>query len=284
MGRLAALFRELTVESWRILDDEAAEVRAARGGRWDPRPLVAYVTGAVFLVLMEYWGMPEDFAATVEWLAQMESEGVLGGDRFRDLPNSPYWELMHHAWWAGWRVLGFFVLPLIVVLAYPGERVRDQHLAGGSDAKLGTFYLVGLAVALSLLAGVSFSPGFQATYPFYVAAQRSVLDLGLWELMYIAQFFSLEFFFRGWWLRFGRSMGSHAIWAMMVPYVMIHVGKPMAETLGAVVAGIFLGTLAARGRSLWAGFGLHCAVAVGMDIACLLQRDAFPTRWLPALH
>ena len=25
-------------------------------------------------------------------------------------------------------------------------------------------------------------------------------------------------------------------------------------------------------------------IAVGMDIACLLQRDAFPTRWLPALH
>ena len=282
-GWIASTLRALTVDSWRTLDAEAAALRHERGGRWDPRPAIAYVTGAVFLVLMEYWGMPEDFAATVEWLAEQERAGALDTETFRNLPQSPFWELMHHGWWAGWRVLGFFVLPVLVIALTPGERVRDQHLVGSAAEapSLAPFYLVGLGVAVVLLAAVSFSAGFQETYPFYRQASRSALDLGLWELMYVAQFFSLEFFFRGWWLRFGRSMGSHAIWAMMVPYVMIHVGKPMAETLGAIVAGLFLGTLAMRGRSLWPGFGLHCAVALGMDVACLLQRGAFPDRWWP---
>lgn len=280
---MRGLFRALTIESWRALDEEAAALREERGGGFDHRPLVAFSAGAVFLVLMEYWGMPEDFTATVDWLVAKEVEGTLSTSVFRSLEGSPYWELMHHAWWALWRVLGFFVLPVLVIWATPGERVRDQHVAmrHPDPPRLAPFYWVGLAVGLTLLAVVSFVPGFQATYPFYRAAGRSVLDLALWELLYIAQFFSLEFFFRGWWLRAGRAMGSHAIWAMMVPYVMIHVGKPMLETLAAVVAGLFLGTLAMRGRSIWPGFGLHCAVAVGMDLACLAQRGELPTHWAP---
>ena len=292
MRRLLDLLRELTTESWRILDEEADALRAERArsgapGRssWDSRPLVAYAFGAVFLVLMEYWGMPHDFAVLVDWLAGQEQDGELPGflqsDFFRTLPASPFFELMHHAWWAGWRVLGFFVLPAIVIWASRG-RLRDQNMTGAEDGPvLAHFYFVGLAVGVGLLLVVSFVPGFQATYPFYEGASRSWLDLGLWELMYIAQFFSLEFFFRGWWLRAGRPMGSHAIWAMMVPYVMIHIGKPMMETLAAILAGLFLGTLAMRGRSIWPGFGLHCAVAVGMDLACLAQRDALPEALLP---
>ena len=38
-------------------------------------------------------------------------------------------------------------------------------------------------------------------------------------------------------------MGSHAIFVMVVPYVMIHFGKPMLETVGAIIAGVVLGLL-----------------------------------------
>jgi membrane protease YdiL (CAAX protease family) len=238
--------------------------------------------------MMEYWGMPEDFTATIDWLVALELDGTLGTSFFRTLEGSPWWELMHHAWWAGWRVLGFFVFPVIVIWA-SGDRLREQHLTraardfreGEEPPSLTLFYLVGLVIGVALVLVVSFTPHFQATYPFYLGANRSALDLLLWELMYAAQFFSLEFFFRGWWLRAGRSLGSHAIWAMMVPYVMIHVGKPLTETLAAIAAGLFLGTLAMRGRSIWPGFGLHCAVAVGMDLACLAQDGALPTQWAP---
>ncbi len=68
-----------------------------------------------------------------------------------------------------------------------------------------------------------------------------------------------------------RSMGSSAIFAMMIPYVMIHIGKPMIECFGAVIAGIVLGTLALNTRSIWSGFLIHVSVALSMDILAIWQ-------------
>jgi len=76
-------------------------------------------------------------------------------------------------------------------------------------------------------------------------------------------------------------MGSQAIFAMVVPYVMIHFGKPMPETFAAILAGIFLGTLAMKTRSIWAGFLIHVSVAVSMDVAALLQTGGLPHAWWP---
>ena len=317
MAWLLRQLRLLTIDSWKVIDAEAAVLRArraAQGAGWDHRPMAAFLSGGVFLVLMEYWGMQDSVWQLAGWLAELEQEGRIEGDTFRAFSaarwDHPYASLIGHAWWAGWRVLGFFVLPLLVIRA-TGERIRDQHLAKpqangdwsmaeptptqsplqspapqspapqSSPQSLARFYALGLAVAVVILVVVSFSPSFQHTYPFYELASRSVSDLLIWELMYAAQFFSLEFFFRGWWLRAGRTLGSHAIWAMTVPYVMIHFSKPMAETMGAIVAGVFLGTLAMRGKSIWPGVALHCIVAIGMDLACLLQKDGMPTQWWP---
>jgi hypothetical protein len=64
-------------------------------------------------------------------------------------------------------------------------------------------------------------------------------------------------------------MGSSAIFVMIIPYCMIHYGKPMAETLGAIIAGTVLGTLAMRTRSIWGGVLIHVGVAVTMDLLAL---------------
>jgi membrane protease YdiL (CAAX protease family) len=104
----------------------------------------------------------------------------------------------------------------------------------------------------------------------------------VWEVLYAAQFFSLEFFFRGYWLRSMRTaLGSNAIFAMVVPYCMIHFGKPFPETLAAIAAGVFLGTLAMKTRSIWSGFLIHVSVAISMDLAALLATDGLPTQTWP---
>ena len=100
--------------------------------------------------------------------------------------------------------------------------------------------------------------------------------------MYIAQFFALEVFFRGFMLvPLRKSMGSSAIFAMSVPYVMIHYGKPYLETCGAFVAGLFLGSLAMKTRSIYAGFLVHVTVALLMDFMALSIRWGFPTQFWP---
>ena len=56
---------------------------------------------------------------------------------------------------------------------------------------------------------------------------------------------------------------------MIVPYCMIHYGKPLPETLGAIGAGLMLGTLAMRTRSIWGGVLIHVGVATTMDVLAL---------------
>jgi membrane protease YdiL (CAAX protease family) len=100
--------------------------------------------------------------------------------------------------------------------------------------------------------------------------------------MYFLQFLGLEFFFRGWMLSaLRRTLGASAIFAMSLPYCMIHYGKPYLETHGALVAGIVLGSLAMRTRSIYAGFLVHVTVAFSMDYLALARRSALPTTWFP---
>jgi membrane protease YdiL (CAAX protease family) len=50
---------------------------------------------------------------------------------------------------------------------------------------------------------------------------------------------------------------------------MIHYGKPLPETMGAIGAGLLLGTLAMRTRSIWGGVLIHVGVATTMDVLAL---------------
>src|SRR6185436_1368984 len=96
------------------------------------------------------------------------------------------------------------------------------------------------------------SPDFSSYYPFYKTSARSGLDLLCWEAMYLAQFFALEVFFRGFMLApLRRTLGSGAVFAMCVPYVMIHYGKPYLEAQVAFLAGVALGSLSMKTRSIY---------------------------------
>jgi membrane protease YdiL (CAAX protease family) len=72
------------------------------------------------------------------------------------------------------------------------------------------------------------------------------------------------------------ALGHAAIFVMVVPYCMLHFGKTWSESLAAIVAGIILGTLAMRWRSIWGGVLIHWTVAISMDAASLLRQGRFP--------
>ncbi len=274
-------------ETWVELDREAARTREARvaEGRtgYDWRPIVVFCVGAVCLALMEYFGhgptlrnITDHFDPPFQLTA---SESF-----FSIVRQSPFHRLTEFVWWSGWRVLGFFVIPAVVVKLVLRERLTDYGLSTDGFVKHAWIYLLFFCVVLVAVVTVSFEASFQTYYPFYADASRSWYDFWAWELLYAAQFFSLEFFFRGFWLKAAKNaMGSHAIYAMVVPYCMIHFGKPFPETIAAILAGVVLGTLALRTRSIWSGFLIHVSVALSMDIAALLQTTGLPDRWWPAL-
>jgi membrane protease YdiL (CAAX protease family) len=159
---------------------------------------------------------------------------------------------------------------MAVILCMPGERLADYGFSIRGFSKHVWIY-VGLYLAvLPVVIAASFTTPFQRTYPFYKLANRSALDFWAWQGLYALQFLSLEFFFRGFLLHgLKRAIGAHAIWVMIVPYCMIHYGKPFAETFGAIIAGLILGTLALRTRSIWCGVLIHISVAITMDLLAM---------------
>lgn len=234
---------------WRAID--ADRDRSERRG--DPYLRVLVVLGlcAVSLTIQEYVGGADKYE---HWFRY----------------DGDWWELKSFAWWAGWRVVGYVVLPVIVLVMWPGERIRDQHLSPRGFVRHLWIYALMFAALFPAVVLASLTDSFRHMYPFYRMANRSYLDLALWELLYVVQFFALEFFFRGFLLHMLRPvMGAHAIFVMIVPYCMIHYGKPMPETFGAIFAGLILGTLAMRTRSIWGGVAIHVGVAISMDVLAL---------------
>lgn len=244
----------------------------AEAGTYSRAALYILVTAAVSLTLQEYFGDRAHFER------MFRVQGTIG----------PYRELESFAWWSGWRVFGYVALPLLVLQAaamwqrisprhradpgyerWPG-RLRDYHVSLRHFFDHLWIYAVLFLCVLPAVLYASTTSEFRNTYPFYRLANRSAFDLWTWEALYAAQFVALEFFFRGFLLHGLRpALGSNAIFVMIVPYCMIHYGKPLPETLGAIGAGLILGALAMRTRSIWGGVLIHIGVATTMDVLAL---------------
>lgn len=287
MSALARWMRRLTVEQWRLVDEDCQRDQEAAAPEQDATPpgqrgkgarkarnlaarksalsesptrrpaphwrvLVVLVVVAVSLSLQEYYGERTYFQKLFPYDAL-----------------DPYWSLKSFAWWSGWRFFGYVVLPAVAILLMPGERIRDYYVSPRGFIKHLWIYVVLFLIVFPAVIMAAQTEAFYRTYPFYKFSNRSVEEFLMWEAMYAVQFLSLEFFFRGFMLRGLRSIGANAIFVMIVPYCMIHFGKPFAETMGAIVAGTVLGTLAMRTRSIWGGVLIHVGVAVSMDLLAL---------------
>ncbi len=266
--------------TWRELDAEALALRrdlAARG-EVDYRPLVALTLVALILVMQEYYGRGDFFELTVRpWIvrhARANPHGLFDPD--------VYGELYLRLWWGLTRIGGYLVPLALWRFFFPRDRLADFGLRGTGFLAHAWIYALCVVVMVPVLWLVSHQPDFATYYPMYKQAGRSWLDFAIWELLYLGQFFTLEIFFRGFWLRAMRSFGAGAIWSMVVPYCMIHFGKPYLEACGAMVAGVVLGSLAMRTRSIYAGFLVHGTVAILMDVLALYRRHGLPSALTPA--
>ncbi len=243
----------LTIDQWRAIDAETDRAPGEAGAAsW--KVLVVLVVCAVSLTLQEYLG---DRGAFERWFPP---HGV----------RDKYFELKSFAWWSGWRVLGYAIIPLVTIVLMRGERIRDYNISlRGFTQHLWIYVLMFVLITPAVIVA-STTDAFRHTYPFYRMANRSHVDLWSWEAFYAAQFVSLEVFFRGFLLAgLRRALGANAIFVMIVPYCMIHYGKPLPETLGAIGAGVILGTLAMRTKSIWGGVLIHIGVATMMDVLAL---------------
>ena len=255
MVRIKRFLGLVLLDSWRRVD---AEADTARSEQLDWRPVVVLVTTAVTLTLARYFGNNATFAELVPF--------------DKEVYTRDEWDLMARAWWAGVRVIAYVAIPMATIALMPGERVRDYYVSFAGFKRHLWIYVGLYLVVLPFVLLVATQEQFLATYPFYKYANQSLGHFLRWQVLYAMQFIALEFFFRGYMLKaLSHKFGYGAIFVMVVPYCMIHYPKPLPETLGAILAGIALGTLSMRTRSIWGGVLIHVGVALTMDWLAVTQ-------------
>ncbi len=170
----------------------------------------------------------------------------------------------------------YFIIPALFVRYVQKRKLSEIGLALSIENGFFKLLVVCIAIMLPLVYLMSLTGSFSAKYPFlqvYNGDPYLSSTLLIWEMVYFLQFFGLEFFFRGFLVHSLKpSLGIYSIFAMMVPYCMIHFQKPMPETFAAIFAGIFLGWLSYKNGNIWLGLVLHCAVAFTMDILALYAK------------
>ncbi len=255
METIKRFIRLTLLDSWRESD---AQADTAASNELDWRPIVILVTTAVTLTLGRYFGTNATFAALVPF--------------DKHLYTRDEWDLMARAWWCGVRIVTYVVIPMATIVLMPGERIRDYYVSFAGFLRRLWIYVGLYLVVLPFVLAAAKQDQFIATYPFYKYANQSLGHFLRWEVLYAAQFVALEFFFRGYMLKgLSHKFGYGAVFVMIVPYCMVHYPKPLPETLGAILAGVALGTLAMRTRSIWGGVLIHVGVALTMDWLAVAQ-------------
>jgi membrane protease YdiL (CAAX protease family) len=229
----------------------------------DWRVVVVLISTSALLTIQEYYSKRGYY--------------VLHVMRAGDDPYTDEQHLRQLLYWAGVCFGTYFVIPALIVRGVFRQRLRDYGMTWRGAGKHAGLYVVMLAIMGPLVWWASAQPSFQQTYPFYRAATRDPSGFWLWTCAYAAQFFSLEFFFRGFMIHgLRRRFGVYSVIMMTIPYCMIHFGKPVLETLGAVVAGLVLGFLSLRSGSIMLGVFIHVSVALAMDLASLWRYGNLP--------
>lgn len=176
--------------------------------------------------------------------------------------------------WVAVLVVFYAVVPALVSRLLLRQTLRDQGVTLRGVTKGLPVYAALFAVMVPVAVVMSGNPHFLATYPMCgpLDPAHAWHLLLWWEAIYFVQFGALEYFFRGFMVHGAKArLGGAAVFVMVVPYTMIHFAKPMPECVAAVVAGIVLGCLSLKTKSIWPGVALHCGVAATMDIAAICR-------------
>lgn len=161
--------------------------------------------------------------------------------------------------WNKWfsSLLYFALLPVLVIIVFLRRNPLDFGLRFGNPRIWGFYVAVTCLTAIPVLYITSLSPSFQS---FYRVKEFDLID---YFLKYCAILSASEFLFRGF-LLFGlkEKLKEGSIFIQMIPFVLIHFGKPELETLSTIITGLYFGYIAYRGNSYWPVFIIHLFINV----------------------
>jgi len=180
-------------------------------------------------------------------------------------------------YWISVIVVLYLIVPIFIVKFVFREKLGNYGIRFKNIQKDYPLYILMLVIMLPLVYLASSSQSFQDRYPLFQPSRGNLFPIFLyWQLAYFLQFVAVEFFFRGFILHgLKYRFGFYAIFIMTIPYCLVHIGKPFAETMSAILAGIILGTLSLKSRSIMLGILIHYSIAISMDGFALWREGYF---------
>lgn len=157
--------------------------------------------------------------------------------------------------------------------------MKEEQPLYGMDYKRLTLkpYAIMLLIMLPLIALASTQSDFLLVYPklqnvsIPAIPKSQIAYKLLYELSYGSDFFTIEFFFRGFLvLAFIKWVGPAAILPMAAFYCTIHFGKPLAECISSYFGGILLGVITYNTGSIYGGLMVHLGIAWLMELGGFL--------------
>jgi membrane protease YdiL (CAAX protease family) len=161
--------------------------------------------------------------------------------------------------WNEWfsNLLYYAFLPILVIMVFLRRNPLDFGLRRGDFRVWGYYTAIVCLIAAPILFATSFSPSFQQ---YYSSDNFNPIQ---YSLVNCVSLFASEFFFRGF-LLFGLKdkFREGSILVQMIPFFLVHLGKPELETVSTILTGVLFGYIAYRGKSFWPAFIIHLFINI----------------------
>jgi len=161
--------------------------------------------------------------------------------------------------WNDWfnDLLFYAVLPILTVVLILRKNPLDFGLKWGAFKVWGFYIAIVCFIAAPILLITSHIPSFQK---YYIMEHFNIVN---YVLVTCASLFAQEFFYRGF-LLFGLKdkFKEGSILIQMIPFFLVHLGKPVLETISTIFTGVLFGYIVYRGRSFWPSFFIHMFINI----------------------
>ena len=159
------------------------------------------------------------------------------------------------------------VVPALIVKFLFKQRLSEYGVQLGDRARTVRTFLLLAPVFVAIAYGSSRDPSIAAVYPINPHAGASPTMFAWHVATYALFYLGWEFHFRGF-LQFGLTGKLGVVQAVLIQVMassLLHIGKPAAETFGAIAGGILWGVIAYRTRSLLSGLLQHFLLGTALD-------------------
>lgn len=198
--------------------------------------------------------LKEELSGIYQFLKRYGSEAIIIVSATLFITLNQYHPI-RNAWLSSF--IYFAACPILVILIILRKNPLDFGLRLGSPRIWGSYVLLICLTSAAILYASSFIPSLQSYY------RMDEFNLPIYILTSCVSLSASEFIYRGF-LLFGLKdkFKEGSILLQMIPFALLHLGKPELETMSTLFTGILFGYVAYRGKSYWPAFIIHLFINV----------------------